>query len=172
MLLPCAKFLSRKNLQTVKEAEKIYSKFEEKFVMGNIKSYDSWKDSMAKEFKRLKWKVHHHGAEKYIAIKNDIVVKWDGDCAFESYHPVIDEILCYSKLKKKRLQKYTPKIYAFHYNMVAEERVDIPKDYDEKDKVLNKLYKIFNKKNISVGDFHSDNIGIKDNIPKVIDYVY
>jgi len=96
--------------------------------------------SLPKDFENKGWKVEHPGADKWVAIKGDVVAKWLGRCSW-SENAIKDELEIHRVLIEKGFEMYRPKLYAnFDEQFLVEQRADNPGFKSEVYDIKKELY--------------------------------
>lgn len=107
--------LSYRKRQLLKEAVTQYKQAKE--------DTGSWKTNLQARLKRLGWDSSHPGAEKYVAIKGPLVVKWDGACGWYEARPIKNEMRMYRLLRRAGFGANTPKVYLYLGDFIVEQNV-------------------------------------------------
>jgi hypothetical protein len=139
---------------------------------------------MRSVFHKAGWYIQIGGADKNLAAKETMVVKWSQKYCGWATQPIKAEMELYSKLKNLGLRKLVPRIYFYDGTIIAQERLwSTNLGYDNKsshscDKaklLLNKydnLIAILDAVGIDFldSDIHDGNVGLdKRNQIKVLD---
>ena len=84
-----------------------------------------WPGKLSEVFCAANWKVDHPGAEKFVAFKGPLVVKWNGRCSWDMQDaPIRGEMHLYRTLKKLGYKKNVPKVYLYLGDFIIEQRLD------------------------------------------------
>lgn len=108
--------LSYRKRQLLKEAVTQYKQAKE--YTGH------WETNLYTRLKRLGWNSSHPGAEKYVAIKGPLVVKWEGNCGwYPDSRPIKNEMRMYRLLRRAGFGANTPKVYLYLGDFIVEQNV-------------------------------------------------
>ena len=113
--------MSRTVQMLVEEAVNIYHASKVGFVEPDVEeSYAKswriwqWSQKLSSLFDMALWDVNHPCADKYVAKKGRVVVKWIGKCGW-SPNAIHDELDFHKQLTERGLKRFLPKLYA-HFN--------------------------------------------------------